>query len=136
MPPKSVPGAINPDVTQANIMQTVCVPNWSLSVRPPTSYTNALKLSMLKALGLPGTISVYEGDHRVEIAGGGAPRDPRNIWDQPMDEARLKDRLEAFEHRQLCSGKISLKDEQAIFLGNFWKAYDQLAPKQGWPVWK
>lgn len=135
VPPRDVPGVIDPVVTQANLMSTVCVANYSASVRPPDSYTNKIKLQLMGLLRLPGKTSDYELDHRVEIAGGGAPRDPRNLWMQPIAEARLKDRLEAYEHRELCEGKISLKDEQAIFLGNFWKTYDKVAPVEGWPVW-
>src|ERR1700690_2589902 len=38
------PGAINPEIPQANIGETICNPNWSTkSERPPSSYTNRLK---------------------------------------------------------------------------------------------
>ena len=135
MPPASVPGVIDPTVTQENLAQTVCKPNYSASVRPPDSYTDKIKINLMTALKLPGKKGDFELDHRLEIAGSGAPRDPHNLWMQPMAEARLKDRLESFEHRNLCQGKITLKQVQAIFLGDFWKEYDRLAPQQGWPVW-
>src|SRR5262249_9192536 len=38
------PGATNPDVTQSTIGQTICVSGWTQTVRPPTSYTNPLKV--------------------------------------------------------------------------------------------
>ncbi len=41
--PALTPGAINPDVTQANIGSTVCVRGWTKTVRPPASHTNRLK---------------------------------------------------------------------------------------------
>ncbi len=37
------PGAINPQVTQANIAETICVSGWTRTVRPPREYTSALK---------------------------------------------------------------------------------------------
>jgi hypothetical protein len=34
------PGAINPEITQQNIQQTVCVKGYTKTIRPPTNYTN------------------------------------------------------------------------------------------------
>src|SRR5437773_9731833 len=46
--PTLTPGAVNPDIRQANVQATICNPNWSTkSVRPPPSYTNALKKQQL-----------------------------------------------------------------------------------------
>jgi hypothetical protein len=41
--PETTPGVINPEVTQANIQQTICVKGWTTTIRPPASYTNSLK---------------------------------------------------------------------------------------------
>src|SRR5205807_8666163 len=43
------PGARNPSVTQATIRRTICVRGWTRTVRPPTSYTNGLKLKQMPA---------------------------------------------------------------------------------------
>ena len=37
------PGATNPDVTQDNINNTICVSGWTKTIRPTTKYTNDLK---------------------------------------------------------------------------------------------
>jgi hypothetical protein len=37
------PGVTNPEVTQANIKETVCKAGWTATARPPASYTNNLK---------------------------------------------------------------------------------------------
>jgi hypothetical protein len=37
------PGALNPAVKQKTIKKTICVPNWTDTVRTSTSYTNKLK---------------------------------------------------------------------------------------------
>src|ERR1700682_1207011 len=43
------PGFANPDITQANIADNLCNPTWSTStIRPPTSYTNSLKLTQMQ----------------------------------------------------------------------------------------
>ena len=46
----ATPGLVSPDITQANIDQTICNPQWSTkSIRPPVSYTNTLKTKQLAA---------------------------------------------------------------------------------------
>ena len=58
---KLTPGVLNPDVTQATIALDDLPAGWTRTIRPPVSYTNALKPSGLRAvrsaraaLGLPG----------------------------------------------------------------------------------
>jgi hypothetical protein len=41
--PSLTPGAINPVVTQAAIGDTICVPDWTRTARPPERYTEELK---------------------------------------------------------------------------------------------
>src|SRR3712207_3940055 len=48
------PGALNPDVTQATIGSTICVRGWTRTIRPPSSYTSALKVEQLAEYGLEG----------------------------------------------------------------------------------
>src|SRR6266540_6335186 len=75
--PVPVPaGMLNPAVTQATIGTTICVPRWTAKVRPPSSYTSALKRRQIAAEHLPGRPADYEEDHVVPLALGGAPRDP------------------------------------------------------------
>src|SRR5690348_8872282 len=46
------PGAINQDIRQDNINDTICNPNWSTkSIRPPERYTNKLKRLQLDQYG-------------------------------------------------------------------------------------
>lgn len=134
LPPDIAPGAINPAVTQENIRQTVCVPNWTKTVRPPASYTNKLKLQQMQSLGLTGKPSDFEEDHRLDLACGGAPRDPRNLYPQPWNGqygAHSKDKVESYEHRRLCRGEITLAQCQAVFLGDWTKEYDRIyGPRQ------
>ena len=77
LPPASAPGAINPAVTQAKLGSTVCVPGWTATVRPPASYTSALKRRQMAVLGEADS-AAYEEDHRTPLSSGGAPRDERS----------------------------------------------------------
>ena len=72
------PGALNPNVKQRNIKKTICVPNWTDTVRPPTSYTNKLKVQGIADYGFKDkTLGQYEEDHLIPLAVGGSPRSPR-----------------------------------------------------------
>jgi hypothetical protein len=103
---------LNPDVHQETIQQTICVSGYTASVRPSTTYTNGVKLKLLREQGLPQeTTKEYELDHHIPLALGGHPRNPRNLilqrWDGP-DGAKAKDRLEVRLQKLVCAGKVSL----------------------------
>lgn len=128
LPPAMAPGAINPAVTQDNLHSTVCVPNWTKTVRPAASYTNRLKLQQMAALGLTGSPRQWEEDHRVPLSAGGHPTNPANLWPESwtgVRGARAKDRLEDAVHRDLCAGRITLDAARAIFLGDWWPEHDK-----------
>jgi hypothetical protein len=78
---KTAPGVVNPEITQANIDQTICNPQWSTNgIRPPVSYMNSLKTKQLAAAhATDKTAAHYEEDHLVSLELGGHPRDPRNL---------------------------------------------------------
>jgi len=108
-----LPGVYNPNVTQVTIATTICVPNWTDTIRPPASYTNTLKFTQMRALGLPGKSSDYEEDHFIPLALGGHPTAPGNLWPQLWDvtdpcSAHVKDVDEAALHRAVCDGKLTL----------------------------
>jgi hypothetical protein len=107
------PGALNPDVTQATITRTICVHGWTRTVRPPVSYTNALKDRQLREYGLRGPLSHYQEDHLISLELGGAPVDPRNLWPEPYPRAAGVDRIENELNRRVCDGSLSLAAAQA-----------------------
>src|SRR6266516_792039 len=41
------PGALNPAVRQGTISRTICVKGWTKTIRPPVTYTNALKIQQM-----------------------------------------------------------------------------------------
>jgi hypothetical protein len=113
------PGAINPQVTQANIATTICLMGWTRTIRPPVSYTSALKRRQMRDRHLPGRMSDYEEDHYIPLELGGHPTDVRNLWPQPIREARMKDKLESVLNRAVCGGTLTLTQAQRCLLPNW-----------------
>jgi len=102
---------INPAVTQETIATTICAPGWTKTVRPPAHYTARIKIKLIRELEIPEELLVdFELDHRIPLALGGAPSDPRNLELQPWDEAGEKDRIETCLSRAVCAGTITLDE--------------------------
>ena len=106
------PGVLNPDVTQSNINSTICVLGWTKTIRPPTSYTNALKAKQMREYGVGGAPSDYQEDHLISLELGGHPTDPRNLWPEPYPRASEVDSIENELNAQVCSGDLSLESAQ------------------------
>ena len=149
--PQTTPGALNPAISWKTAYKTICAPSgWSTKVlRPPTSYTNAIKRRQMLALGytvanpLPmirtkkgGTRpdlsycvprsanpACYELDHVVNLSIGGSAADEKNLWVQPIAEALKKDVLERTLQQGICAGRIDMVDAQRAIATNWVKAY-------------
>ena len=130
--PALTPGAINPDVTQANIQQTICVRGYSKSIRPPAYFTNRLKRRQIREYGYNDTNPKdYEEDHLLALSLGGAPDDPKNLWPEPWHSewnAKKKDQLEFVLFRMVCEREISLDDAQQAMMSNWIKAWKDYVP--------
>ena len=134
--PVRTPGATNPNITQANIGQTICNPDrlqWSTrAIRPPVSYTNPLKAQQIREYGYGDTnLQAYEEDHLISLELGGSPTDPKNLWPEPYKAtvsdggARFKDRVENYLHDQVCTGKLSLQAAQRQIVEDWYQVYDE-----------
>jgi hypothetical protein len=127
--PARTPGAINTAVTQANIGRTICVSGWTATVRPPSSYTTALKEHQLATgYAYRGDTATgdYEEDHLISLELGGSPTAERNLWPEPYatnDGARVKDTIENKLHTMVCDGALSLATAQHAIAGNWYTAY-------------
>ncbi len=124
------PGAINPNVTQADIGQTICVSGWTATVRPSSSVTTALKIEQLQSgysdNGDMAT-SDYEEDHLISLELGGSPTSPLNLWPEPYNAAggaRVKDQVENKLHALVCSNAMTLAAAQSAIASNWWQAYE------------
>jgi hypothetical protein len=116
--PSCTPGVLNPDVTQDTIDSTICVSGWTSTVRPPASYTNALKVQQIAEYGYSDTSTAdYEEDHFVPLELGGNPTDPGNLWPEPRYDAggytaANKDTVENALKKAVCNGEVNLADAQ------------------------
>ncbi|WP_369184321.1 hypothetical protein [Streptomyces sp. Y1] len=128
--PTCTPGAYNPAVTQATIGSTICVSGWTATVRPPASYTNALKTQQIAQYGFSDTNPAdYEEDHLVPLELGGAPRDPHNLWPEPRygsQPAQSKDQVENKLKTAVCGGRVSLAAARGAIASDWTTALSRL----------
>lgn len=119
------PGAYFDEVTQETVQTTICVSGWTATVRPSTSFTNGVKLLMLKRAGLPiSDAQRYELDHFVPLALGGHPRSEDNLWLEPWNgtwNAKVKDHLERKLQVMVCVGQMTLSAARRA-IQDGWKA--------------
>jgi hypothetical protein len=106
------PGVVNPYVTQQNIADTICKQGWTRTIRPPTDYTNALKLKQMREYGVGGSPHEYQEDHLISLELGGHPTDARNLWPEPYPRAAEMDSIENDLNAKVCSGAMSLEDAE------------------------
>lgn len=119
--------ALNPDVRPETVDQTICVAGYAASVRPSTSFTNGVKLKLLRDTGIePANASKYELDHVVPLAVGGHPRNLKNLALQQWDGdggAKKKDRLEKRLQLLVCARRLDLREAQAAIYSDWKVAY-------------
>ena len=117
--------ALNPDVTQENLVQTVCVVGYTATIRPATSYSTGVKAKLLQQAGLDASqMADYELDHIVPLGVGGHPRKLSNLMLQPWqgpNSAKKKDVLERRLQHMVCAGQIALADAQ-FCIAEDWQA--------------
>ncbi len=130
------PGAFNPAVTQATIHSTICVVGWTKTIRPPTTYTNPLKVAQIKTYGYADRlVGDYEEDHLISLELGGSPKSTKNLWPEPhhikvgaLDlGSYAKDGFETHLKSLVCTGKLTLAKARYEIAWN-WVAY--------WKAWK
>ncbi len=129
--PHCTPGAVNPQVTQADLATTICASGFTATIRPPESITGPEKVGSAAAYGYTGSLHVAEYDHLISLELGGDPNDAANLWVQPPDNpdattvANTKDKLENRLNSLVCSGQLTLAAAQQAIAGNWVAAYQQ-----------
>jgi hypothetical protein len=128
--PNLTPGAIDPEVTEANIKESICKSShftWTEGHAPPVSFLESIAQEQIQQYGYSDTnIKHYQMDHLIPLSLGGHPTDPKNIWPQALIakwSARRKDYLEEVMHAKVCKGEIGLKEAQDLFRTNWIEAY-------------
>jgi hypothetical protein len=134
--PVRTPGAINPDITQENIRETICNPRWSTkSIRPEEAYTHRLKIQQIGEYGYSDSrLKDYEEDHFIPLELGGNPTDPQNLWPEPFETsipdggAHSKDKVENYLHVEVCSGSLTLDQAQREIAEDWYRVYQSSVP--------
>ena len=107
------PGAVGDRVTQATVTTTICVPNWTATIRPSLKVTEPVKTAAMLAYGIPrAQRGKVEFDHLVPLSLGGAD-DTANLWPQLSDLpgagfANSKDTVERVLVAAVCHRVITL----------------------------
>ena len=129
------PGVVSADVTPANVNRTICVSGYTSgrrlddgrTVRPPSSYTTALKRVQIVQYGYADTrLADYEEDHLIPLELGGDGYARGNLWPEPYagsTGARIKDKVENALHRLVCGGQVGLRAAQHAIATNWYAAY-------------
>jgi len=129
------PGVVSADVTPANVNRTICVSGYTSgrrlddgrTVRPPSSYTTALKRVQIVRYGYADTrLADYEEDHLIPLELGGDGYARGNLWPEPYagsTGARIKDKVENALHRLVCGGQVGLRAAQHAIATNWYAAY-------------
>jgi hypothetical protein len=114
-----------PGAVRTTDVQSICHGSTS-QYRPPTSYTNKLKVQQISEYGYADTsLSDYEEDHLISLEIGGDGSDPKNLWPEPHSgqyNSFVKDQVENWLHKQVCAGAMTPKDAQNGIATN-WKQY-------------
>lgn len=129
------PGVVSTDVTPANINRTICVSGYTSGrrhndgrkMRPPSSYTTALKRQQIVQYGYSDKrLADYEEDHLIPLELGGDGYAPGNLWPEPYagsTGARVKDQAENALHRLVCNDRIALRVAQHAIATDWYAAY-------------
>ena len=122
-PALAQPLPLNPTVTQATIGATICQPGWTKRIRPRSTTARRIKRQLLVRIGEPVShAGLYELDHRIPLALGGARIDRHNLALQPIAEARHKDAIEFCLYRAVCEGVLTLTEAQTKIWQNWRRA--------------
>lgn len=116
--------ALNPDVSQSTIQQTICQKGYSSTVRPSTTYTNPIKFRLMRQAGIPESDkSVWALDHRIPISLGGHARKLENLQLLTAKENSRKSRIEVKLLCYVCVGQMPLSQAQQEIAGGWQAAY-------------
>jgi hypothetical protein len=118
-------------VSQATIVDTICVPGYVDRVSPSFDVQMRQKERLIKQRGIDAaSASDYALDHRMPVLLGGSPSAPANLdlrrWDGRAGQRR-KERLSVFLKRCVCTGDITLQQAQTAISGDWPNHYPNLS---------
>jgi hypothetical protein len=122
--PRCTPGAVDPNVTQANLRVTICHPGYTKTVRPSVSVTDRFKYEVAYPAYSEPHSKKTELDHLVSLELGGA-NDAANLWPEYPPTPNAKDKVENALHAAVCDGRVKLTVAQNAIARN-WETAEQV----------
>jgi hypothetical protein len=116
-----------PGATRTVSFEELCRKGSAREARLDDPVTRAMADAIYARYGqhrIPGRCC--ESDHLIPLWLGGATV-LENLWPQPWDQARKKDRVEYWLHEQVCAqGKDALAPAQHRISHNWWALYQEM----------
>ena len=124
---------LTPGAIATSDVRTICARGYATRVRPKGVLWRRLKDEAYNryhiarghrsSVGSDGVRHpAYEIDHLIPLELGGHPTDLRNLWPEPLADAKRKDRVENRLHALVCSGRITLMAAQGVIARNWPRA--------------
>lgn len=115
---------LTPGDVLASTKEEICVPGYASNTR---NVSTALKKQVYQSYNIPypQPTGAIEVDHLISLQLGGS-NDIKNLWPEKASTVpgfREKDKVENYLHKQLCSGKKSLKEVQQVIANDWTVAY-------------
>lgn len=116
--------ACSPGAVLTTDTKVICKSGYTKTVR---NVTESTKKKVFKEYGIPYVQhSNYEVDHIISLELGGS-NDISNLYPESYlikDNARIKDKLENYLHKQVCDGKMDITEAQRQ-ISSDWLSYYQ-----------
>lgn len=120
--------ACSPGAVLTTDVKKICVSGYTTTVR---DVSTATKKQVFKEYGISyDKHSDYEVDHIISLELGGS-NDISNLFPEAYNNtygARIKDKLENYLHKQLCSGKMTIQEAQKEISGDWITYYKKYYP--------
>jgi hypothetical protein len=115
-----------PGAVRTTSVESICRGGSTKQYRPPSSYTDKLKVQQIAEYGYKDTSTKdYEEDHLVSLELGGEGSDPKNLWPEAHTGeygSYSKDQVENWLHLQICSGTMTPEEAQKG-IATDWRQY-------------
>jgi hypothetical protein len=124
---------LTPGAIATTDVRTICARGYATRVRPRGPLWRHLKDEAYDRYHLPrghrssiGSDGVrhpaYEIDHLIPLELGGNSTDLRNLWPEPLADAKRKDKVENRLHALVCSGRLALRAAQTAVARDWTRA--------------
>lgn len=134
--------SLTPGLAATTDVHAICTRGYATHVRPKGALWRRLKDDAYNryhlARGHRSSVSpngvrrpAYEVDHLIPLELGGSPTDLRNLWPEPLADAKRKDKVENQLHTLVCSGRITLTAAQGAIARNWPTALAEPRRKRG-----